>query len=144
MFADGMINYTPTANTADAPFGGLVQFAAEEGNKAKGITLDYGYYLNKRWQFDVRYSRDNLLYEQANTAYWNRADERVLTYTTLGVNYYFAPKTRLTFNYEFRKAEAPNPVLKPDGTINLGPTINASEITGSVGDRVGLRLTHSF
>src|SRR5512139_3157159 len=138
MFAEGMINYTPTANAADAPYGGLVQFAAEEGNKAKGLTLDYGYYLNKRWQFDARYSRDNLLYEQANTAYWNRADERVLTYTTLGVNYYFAPKTRLTFNYEFRKAEAPNPAA------TAAATNNANQITGSVGDRVGLRLTHSF
>lgn len=138
MFADGMINYTPTANMADAPYGGLLQFAAEDGNKAKGITLDYGYYLNKNWQFDVRYSRDNLLYEQANTAFWTRADERVLTYTTLGVNYYFAPKTRITFNYEFRKAEAPNPAA------TVAATTNANEITGSVGDRVGLRLTHSF
>lgn len=138
MFAEGMINYTPTANMADAPYGGLVQFAAEEGNKAKGVTLDYGYYLNKRWQFDIRYSRDNLLYEQANTKFWTSADERVLTYTTLGVNYYFAPKTRLTFNYEFRKAEAPNPAATEAATIN------ANEITGSVGDRVGLRLTHSF
>lgn len=138
MFAEGMINYTPTGNMADAPYGGLVQFAAEKGNKAKGLTLDYGYYLNKRWQFDIRYSRDNLLYEQANTAYWNRADERVLTYTTLGVNYYFVPRTRLTFNYEFRKAEAPNPAATPTATNN------ANQITGGVGDRFGLRLTHSF
>lgn len=145
MFAKGMINYTPTANMADAAYGGLVQFAAEEGNKAKGITLDYGYYLNKRWQFDVRYSRDNLLYEtDDSTPYWTSGDERALTYTTLGVNYYFAPKTRLTFNYEFRKAEAPNPALNLNGTVNPSATINANEITGSVGDRVGLRLTHSF
>lgn len=150
MFAEGMINYTPTANAADAPYGGLVQFAAERGNKAKGMTLDYGYYLNKRWQFDVRYSRDNLLYEQENAnntpgrLYWTTGDERVLTYTTLGVNYYFAPKTRLTFNYEFRKAEAPNPARNLNGVIVPSGTVNANEITGSVGDRVGLRLTHAF
>lgn len=138
MFAEGMINYTPTGNMADAPYGGLVQFAAEKGNKAKGLTLDYGYYLNKRWQFDARYSRNNLLYETANTAYWGPSDERILTYTTLGVNYYFAPKTRLTFNYEFRKAEAPTPAA------TVAATTNANEITGSVGDRVGLRFTHSF
>lgn len=150
MFAEGMINYTPTANAADAPYGGLVQFAAERGNKAKGITFDYGYYLNKHWQFDVRYSRDNLLYEQENAnnipgrLYWTTGDERVLTYTTLGVNYYFAPKTRLTFNYEFRKAEAPNDARNLNGVIVPSGTINANEITGSVGDRVGLRLTHSF
>lgn len=138
MFAEGMINYTPTGNMADAPYGGLVQFAAEDGNKAKGLTLDYGYYLNKHWQFDARYSRNNLLYETANTPYWGPSDERVLTYTTLGVNYYFAPRTRLTFNYEFRKAEAPTPAA------TLAATNNAKEITGSVGDRVGLRFTHSF
>jgi hypothetical protein len=138
MFADGMINYTPTGNMADAPYGGLVQFAAEEGNKAKGITLDYGHYLNKRWQFDVRYSRNNLLYETANTKYWTSADERELEYTTLGVNYYFAPKTRLTFNYEFRSVIAPNPASTTTATNN------ANQITGSVGDRFGLRLTHSF
>lgn len=145
MFADGMVTYTPTANAADAPYGGLIQIAAEEGNKAKGLTLDYGYYLNKNWQFDVRYSRNDLLYEQSDTTpYWTSGDERILKYTTLGVNYLFAPKTRLTFNYEFRNVTAPNPALKLDGTVNPSGTINANAVTGSVGDRFGLRLTHSF
>ena len=148
MFADGMINYTPTANTADAPYGGLVQFAAERGNKAKGITLDYGYYFNKNWQFDIRYSRNDLLYETANTnpavQYWTSGDERILKYTTLGVNYHFTPKTRLTFNYEFRNVTAPNPARTTAGVISNPSTINANVVSGSVGDRFGLRLTHSF
>lgn len=138
MFADGMINYTPTANAADAPYGGLIQIAAERGNKARGISLDYGYYLNKNWQFDARYSRNDLLYETANTAYWTRADERILEYVTLGVNYHFTPKTRLTFNYEFRNVVAPNPAASAVSTNNQ------NVITGSVGDRFGLRLSHSF
>jgi hypothetical protein len=138
MFADGMINYTPTANAADAPYGGLIQVAAERGNKARGITLDYGYYLNKNWQFDIRYSRNDLLYETANTAYWTKADERILEYVTLGLNYGFTPKTRLTFNYEFRNVVAPNPAA------TATTTSNQNVITSSVGDRVGLRLTHSF
>lgn len=150
MFADGMVTYTPTANAADAPFGGLIQVAAEEGNKAKGITFDYGYYFNKNWQFDVRYSRDNLLYETANTSnvpgriYWTSGDERILKYTTLGVNYHFAPKTRLTFNYEFRHVTAPNPARDFNGNISAASTNNANVVSGSVGDRIGLRLTHSF
>lgn len=145
MFADGMITYTPTANAADAPYGGLIQVAAERGNKAKGITLDYGYYLNKNWQFDIRYSRNDLLYETADTTpYWTSGDERILKYTTLGVNYLFAPKTRLTFNYEFRNVTAPNPALTLAGAVSPSGTINANAVTGSVGDRVGLRLTHSF
>jgi hypothetical protein len=150
MFADGMVTYTPTANAADAPFGGLIQVAAEEGNKAKGISVDYGYYLNKRWQFDIRYSRNDLLYETANTnpspgtIYWTSGDERILKYTTLGVNYHFAPKTRLTFNYEFRNVTAPNPARDFNGNISNPSTNNASVVSGSVGDRIGLRLTHSF
>lgn len=144
MFAEGMINYTPTANMADATYGGLVQFAAERDNKAKGMSFDYGYYLDKHWQFDARYSRNDLLYEQADTAYWTDSDYRVLEYLTLGVNYHFTPKARLTFNYEFRHAEAQNPVRNTNGTVNTNATINANQITGSVGDRVGLRLTYSF
>lgn len=138
MFAEGMINYTPTANAADAPYGGLIQVAAERGNKAKGLTLDYGYYLDKNWQFDIRYSRNDLLYETANTASWTKADERILEYVTLGVNYLFTPKTRLTFNYEFRNVIAPNPAA------SAITTSNQNVVTSSVGDRLGLRLTHSF
>lgn len=145
MFADGMITYTPTANAADAPYGGLIQIAAERGNKARGMTLDYGYYLDKHWQFDIRYSRNDLLYETSDTTpYWTSGDERILKYTTLGVNYHFTPKTRLAFNYEFRNVVAPNPARNLDGTVNANATINANVTTGSVGDRVGLRLTHSF
>jgi hypothetical protein len=150
MFADGMITYTPTANTAEAPYGGLIQIAAEEGNKAKGVTVDYGYYLNKHWEFDIRYSRNDLLYETANanntpgSLYWTSGDERILKYTTLGVNYLFTPKTRLTFNYEFRNVTAPNPARDVKGVINTDSTNNANVVSGSVGDRFGLRLTHSF
>lgn len=150
MFADGMITYTPTANTAEAPYGGLIQIAAEEGNKAKGVTVDYGYYFNKHWQFDARYSRNDLLYETANanntpgSLYWTSGDERILKYTTLGVNYLFTPKTRLTFNYEFRNVTAPNPARDVKGVINTDSTNNANVVSGSVGDRFGLRLTHSF
>ncbi len=138
MFAEGMVHYTPTANVADAPYGGLVQIAAERGNKARGLTLDYGYYLDKNWQFDIRYSLNNLLYETANTAYWTAADERRLEYVTFGVNYHFTPETRLTVDYEIRDVTAPNPAA------TAAATNNQNVVTGSVGNRVGLRLTHRF
>lgn len=144
MYAEGMIHYTPTANAAEAPFGGLVQIAAERENKARGTTVDYGYYLNKHWQFDLRYSRNNLLYEQVGTVYWNSADERVLEYWTLGFNYHFTPSTRLTFDYEFRDVSAPNPATMGTPAQNAQTTNNANVVTGSVGDRIGLRLTHKF
>lgn len=148
MYADGMIHYMPTGNVADGAFGGnAMQIAAERGNKARGFTLDYGYYLNPSWQFDVRYSRDDLLYQTAGV--WKPSDKRIFENLTLGINYYFTPKTRLTVDYEFRDVRAPNPVL-PTGSsaadINNAAvqTRNCNIMVDSVGDRFGARLTHSF
>ncbi len=142
MFAEGMIHYTPTANTTDAPYGGLMQFGAERGNKAKGTTVDYGYYLNKNWQFDVRWSRDNVLYEQAGV--WKAGDERMLEYVTLGFNYHFRPNARLTVNYEYRDVTAPNPQLTPTGAINQTATSNQNVQVNAVQDRAGVRFTYTF
>jgi hypothetical protein len=142
-YAEGMIFHSNTASAADAPFGGLVQIAAERDNKARGITLDYGYYLNKHWQFDVRWSRDNLLYE-TDGKNWTPGFERIYTNTTLGVNYHFTPDMRLTFNYEFRNAEAPNPQLNANGTVNVASTNNQNQQTRSIGDRFGFRLEYEF
>lgn len=137
MYADGMIHYMPTGNVADGAVGGnVMQIAAERGNKARGITLDYGYYLNSSWQFDVRYSRDDLLYQTAGV--WMPSDKRIFENLTVGVNYYFTPKTRLTVDYEFRDVRAPNPAATAILTNNANITVD------SVGDRFGARLTHSF
>lgn len=137
MYADGMIHYMPTGNVADGAYGGnVMQIAAERGNKARGITLDYGYYLNPSWQFDVRYSRDDLLYQTAGV--WMPSDKRIFENLTVGVNYLFTPKTRLTVDYEFRDVRAPNPAATAPLTNNANITVD------SVGDRFGVRLTHSF
>lgn len=137
MYADGMIHYMPTGNVADGAVGNnVMQIAAERGNKARGITLDYGYYLNPSWQFDVRYSRDDLLYQTAGV--WMPSDKRIFENLTVGVNYYFTPKTRLTVDYEFRDVRAPNPAATAPLTNNANITVD------SVGDRFGVRLTHSF
>ncbi len=137
MYADGMIHYMPTGNIADGAYGGnVMQIAAERGNKARGITLDYGYYFNPSWQFDVRYSRDDLLYQTAGV--WKPSDQRVFEFLAVGVNYHFTPKTRLTADYEFRHAWAPN------ASSNAVQTRNANIMLDSVGDRLGARLIHSF
>lgn len=136
MFADGMIHYTPTANAADAPYGGYMQFGAERGNKARGTTVDYGYYLNKHWQFDARWSRDDVFYEQAGV--WKPGDRRILEYVTVGFNYRFRPNARLTVNYEFRDVTAPNPQATQAATDNQNTSVNA------VQDRVGVRFTYTF
>jgi hypothetical protein len=148
MYADGMVFTAPTGNVADGLFGGnTMQFAAEKGNKARGITVDYGYYLNKHWQFDLRYSKDDLLYENAGV--WLPVDERIYTDITLGTNYHFSPKTRLTFNYTFRDVQAPNSAVPVNGTagaINNAAvqTSNNDILTSSVGNRLDIRLTHMF
>ena len=148
MYADGMIHYMPTGNVANGAFGGnAMQIAAERGNKARGLTLDYGYYLNPAWQFDVRYSRNDLLYQSVGA--WKPSDQREFEYVTLGLNYTVASKTRLTVNYEFRDVRAPNPVQPIDGTaaaINNAAvqTRNAGISVDTIGDRFGVRLTHSF
>jgi len=148
MYADGMVHYMPTGNVADGAFGGnAMQMGAERGNKARGITLDYGYYFNPSWQFDVRYSRNDLLYQTAGV--WKPSDQRIFENLTLGVSYYFTPKTRLTVDYEFRDGRAPNPVL-PTGSSQADTnnaavqTRNCNIMLDSIGDRVGARLTHSF
>lgn len=148
MFADGMIHYMPTGNIADGAYGGnVMQIAAERGNKARGITLDYGYYFNPSWQFDVRYSRNDLLYQTEGV--WKPSDKRIFEYLAAGINYHFTPKTRLTVDYEFRDVRAPNPVVPTAGTAAAAnnaavQTRNANIMVDSIGDRFGVRLTHSF
>jgi len=145
MYADGMIFYTPTGNVIDEAFGGQLQIAAEKGNKARGFTLDYGYYLDTHWQFDVRYALNDELYRTLGTPTWNRADYRKIQSLTFGVNYRFNPRTRLTVNLELRDVKAPNDVYL-GGTAALRDiqTSNARIVSDSVGARFGVQLTYTF
>lgn len=138
MYAEGMILQSVVGSCTNCPGNapGLIQIAADKDNKAKGFTLAYGYHLNKKWQFDIQHSRNNLLYETQESGAWNDIDERIIKETALGVSYHFSPKTRLTTNYVFRDVIAPN----ANGPAGTNPN-NGSE---AVGDFVGLRLTHFF
>ncbi|MBK9571267.1 MAG: hypothetical protein IPO43_00495 [Rhodoferax sp.] len=138
MYADGMIFYTPTGNVVNEAFGGQIQIAAEKGNKARGVTFDYGYYLGEKWQFDVRYAQHDVLYATIGNAFWTATDKRVIKQLTFGVNYHFSPATRLTFNLEQRDAKAPNPAANPVATSNANIVVDA------VGARYGLQITHQF
>lgn len=144
MFADGMVLQSAVTSCTDCPFGGQLQFAAEEGNKARGTTIDYGYFLSKKVQLDIRASRNNLLYETAAGTVWNPWDERIISELALGTTYHFTPKTRVTLNYVLRESEAPNPVLNADGTVNTTKTQNANLATSTVGDVAAIRLMHFF
>src|SRR5690606_18006915 len=145
MYANGMVFYTPTGNVIDEAFGGQLQIAAEKGNKARGFTLDYGYYLNSTWDFSVRYWRNDELYRTLGTATWNDADYRKIQGVTFGVNYRFNPKTRLTVNLELRDVKSPNAVyLGGTPALREIQTGNARIVSDSVGARFGVQLTHSF
>ena len=145
MYANGMVFYTPTGNVIDEAFGGQLQIAAEKGNKARGLTLDYGWYLNGTWDFSVRYWRNDELYRTLGTATWNDADYRKIQGITFGANYRFNPRTRLTVNLELRDVKSPNAVsLGGTPALRAIQTSNASIVSDSVGARFGVQLTHAF
>lgn len=121
--ADGMIWVGPdkpsftfaTTNGADA--------------KAKGWYVEGGWYIPKtKWELDLRYD--------TMTRLEGRADEHQFDKVTLGAQYHFNPKTRLTVNYEIRNFEC---------TGSAGaPCTNVNGNLDGVGDKVGVQLTAIF
>ena len=147
MFADGMIFISPAGGVANGNVNnGNLQIAAESGNKSRGATLDLGFYPNNKWQFDLRFHQHNLLYQTAATI--NPGNERILNDTTLGLNYHFSRKIRLTFNYIFRNIKAPTSYSSttgfPPADISAGITSNVNTIVNTVEDRILLQLTWSL
>ena len=144
MFADGMIFLAPAGGVANGNVNnGNLQIAAENGNKSRGTTLDLGFYPNNKWQFDLRFHQHDLLYQTAPDI--NPGNERVLTDTTLGLNYHFSRKIRLTFNYVFRNVKAPSSYTSTSGfpptDVSAGLTSNVNTIVNTVEDRILLQLT---
>ncbi len=144
MFAEGMIFLAPAAGVANGNVGnGNLQLAAENGNKSRGATVDLGFYPNNKWQFDLRFHQHDLLYQSA--ANINPGNRRILTDTTLGFNYHFSRKIRLTFNYIFRDVKAPSSYIGagsfPPASISDALTTNANTIVNTIEDRILLQLT---
>ena len=148
-YAKGMIFMGPAAGVArgNATAGpGSVAFAADDDNKSRALQLEYGFYLNKNWQFDIRWAREQRLYE--TSADINAGSGRELDETTLGVTYHFTKKSRLTFNYGFRDVKRTKNYDTGAGIGNatvLGRIQNnVDTVTDSIGDRIGLQLTYIF
>jgi len=147
-YAEGMIFNGPSAGVArgNATAGpGVVNFATDDDNKARGLQLEYGFYLNKNWQFDIRWARQDRLYERS--AEINKGAERKFTETTLGATYHFTKKARLTANYTFRDVDVPNDYDTTTGVGAGGVAViqnNADIVADSIGDRIGLQLTYIF
>lgn len=150
MQANGMIFFAPAGGVVDGNVdNGNLQIAAEEGNKSRGLTVDLGFLPSNKWQFDLRYHRHDLLYDTSSTV--NPGNERELTEITLGLNYHFSRKLRLTINYIFRDVEAPTPYASsaPGGIFPIAPvadglTSNVKNIVRTVDDRAGVQLTWLF
>ncbi|MBU1406006.1 MAG: OprO/OprP family phosphate-selective porin [Proteobacteria bacterium] len=129
--AEGMI-----PNSTDS--GGVPGALSNAGNQVSSYNLlpeedgcgwyiDLGYQVLPGWWFDVRYDRLDRGTELSS-------NERRFTTLTLGTHYYFNPKTRLMFNYEIRKNEAPSLA------DNAAPNI----LLESYDDRVSVQLFRMF
>jgi len=142
-YAKGMIFAGPLAGVGGT--GGLpVVFGLDDDNKSRALQLEYGFYLNKNWQFDIRWAREDRFYEVA--AGIDPGAERKFTETTVGATYHFTKKARLTFNYGFRDVKKPTDYTAAFSNAGVaGATNNNVDIvTDSIGDRVGLQLTYIF
>lgn len=96
-------------------------------NKARGWYLDLGYAVMPQWELDLRY-------DALNRGTATAAAERDYRTTTLGMQYFFSKKLRLTLNQEFRSAEAPH--LPASDPVNM--------ILDGTDDRTALQLTAVF
>lgn len=105
----------------------IAAFNVLTDSKAGGWYLDTGYAFAPQWEFDLRY---DALDRGTSTP----AAERDYRTTTLGLQYFFSKKLRLTLNHELRSAEAPG--LPASDPVNL--------ILDGTDDRTSLQLTAVF
>jgi len=96
-------------------------------DKADGYYVDFGYKVLPKLELDIRYDVLNRGTEVA-------ANERKFDTVTLGAQYFFNKKTRVTFNYEIRNQEAPN----------LASTHNANKIADSLDDLMSVSFLAIF
>jgi hypothetical protein len=92
--------------------------------KGKGYYVEGGYrFPGTKWELDLRYDKYNRLDGNRFEIDFKR--------TTAGVQYFFNPRVRVAFNYEFRSAEAPE----------FGPGAGPNANVDGIGNRIGIQLT---
>jgi hypothetical protein len=129
--ADGMIwvgpdkpnfyftNATAHGNGADA--------------KASGWYLEGGWYIpNTKFELDARFD--------TMTRLEDRSSQHTFDKWTLGMQYHFNPKTRVTLNYEIRDFECDSGVAPCTAAASSTPNYNLE----GVGNKIGLQLTAIF
>jgi len=140
MTADGMIfngsdggatvgsNSAPWPPTSATPTVVTSSLNVLTDNKANGYYLDFGYKVIPKLELDLRYDVLNRGTEGA------AGIERKFETVTLGAQFFFNKKTRVTFNYEFRDLEAPGQ-----------PSSAAANLIGDgIDDRLSLQLLAIF
>jgi len=131
MTADGMIfngsdagaipGATNNAGDAESDINVLTE------DKSDGYYIDFGYKVIPKLELDIRY---DVLNRGTNTS----AGERKFDTITLGAQYFFNKKSRVTFNYEIRNQEAP-------GFASSAPP---NQIADSLDDLLSLQLLVIF
>jgi len=99
--------------------------------KASGWYVEGGWYIPKtKFELDARFDTMTRLEDRANQHTFDK--------WTLGVQYHFNPKTRVTLNYEIRDFECDSGVVPC--TAAAGPNANLK----GVGNKIGVQLTAIF
>lgn len=129
MWADGMIQNGTDAGAAVGTTSGtrIAGFNMAPDEKADGWYVDFGYKVRPNIELDARFDRLNRATETST-------GERRFQTVTLGAQYFFNKKTRVTFNYEFREAEAPG----------LPSSHPANQILDGMDDRASVQLLAIF
>ncbi len=123
--AKGMIWVGPHSPTFD--MNTTVPPGNGENGDASGWYFDVGYYIpGTKWEVDARHDVYNRLEDDVMETQW--------VTTTLGVQYHFNLKTRLTFNYIMRDVKA----------VNFSAATGPNEQLDGIGDRAAVQLTHIF
>lgn len=133
--AQGMIFVGPTPPYNDVggnAFEPVTLMALGRENRADGFYADIGYKITPKLELDLRYDELNRL---TNSSF----DERKLSTWTIGCQYFFHPKLKLTLDYEIRKIGVTNPSAAATAAQEL-----QLKNAGIIGDTIGSRTTAQF
>lgn len=129
--ADGMIFAGPDGaavpGSISAGPGVTASLNMETVGEADGYYGHFGYAVMPNLELDIRYDTYNRMTDVS-------AKERKFETITLGAQYFFNKKSRVTLNYEMRDAEAPN----------LASDHNANLILDDMDDRISAQLLVIF
>jgi hypothetical protein len=105
----------------------IASFNVQPKERAFGFVTEVAYRVTPEWELEARY-------DEYTSGTRVDADERYFRTVTLGVQYFYTPQSHVTFNYEFRSADAPH--LSNDHEVNR----NLDQLD----DRISLQVFHAF